>query len=130
MGICCGLSRELIPELNIDIERKTSLQETYHQCATEFMKIWLFVEGPERILAWAASKNPAIDWEGKYAHHCHACLALFADKKVRDVIQNHYSEKVQEVLLRYSLIIRSGPVESPEIVARGGRNHRSLKNTA
>ena len=119
MGICCGLSRELIPELNFDMTADISLREIYRQGATEFMKIWLFVEGPERILAWAVSKDPTIDWEGKYAHHCHACLALFEDGKVRDVIQNHYAEKVQEVLLRYSLLVRSGPVESPELWLHG-----------
>jgi hypothetical protein len=43
------------------------------------MKIWLFVDGPERILAWAAGKDPRIEWENRYAHHYHACLTLFDD---------------------------------------------------
>ncbi len=67
------------------------------------MKIWIAVEGPDKILAWAASKDPLIKWENRFAHHCHACLMLFRDQRVRDVIRNHYQEKVPEILLRHSL---------------------------
>jgi hypothetical protein len=88
LGVCCGLSRELIPELNLDLTLGMSLQERYQRAAADFIKIWLFVEGPERILAWAASKDKPIEWEGKYAHHCHACLALFEDERIRDIIRS------------------------------------------
>lgn len=115
LGMCCGLSRELIPELNVDLADGLSMPETYRKSATEFMKIWLFVDGPERILAWAASKDPSIDWQGRYAHHCHACLALFESEKVRNTIRNHYWERVQDVLIRYALLLRSGPVPSHEL---------------
>lgn len=113
MGLCCGLTRELIPELNADITSKSSLQDIYLRSAKDFMKIWLYVEGPEKILAWAGSKDPTIKWEGKYAHHCHACLALYKDEKVRNVIRKYYNEKVEEVLIRYSLMIRSNRLAVP-----------------
>jgi hypothetical protein len=117
MGICCGLSRELIPELNVALPENYSLQNTYYKNATDFVKIWLFVDGPERILAWAALKDPSIKWEGKFAHICHACLGLFKDEKVKKVIREHYQEKIDEVLLRYSLIAQSGKALSPELEA-------------
>jgi hypothetical protein len=115
LGICCGLSRELIPELNIDLSENYSLRSTYYKNASDFIKIWLFVEGPERMLAWAAIIDPSIKWEGKFAHICHACLALFKDEKVRKVIREHYHEKVDEVLLRYRLMTQSGKVLSPDL---------------
>lgn len=105
IGFCCGLSRELIPELNIEWG-ENSLPELLQKAGKEFMKIWLFVDGPERILAWAASKNPQIDWEGRYAHHCHACLALFQDSLVCDTIVENYRERVDDVLMRYSVLLR------------------------
>jgi len=108
IGACCGLTRELIPELNLKLYPERSLRMAYKQSTMDFMKIWLHVEGPERILAWAASKNPDIDWENRYAHRCHACLALYKDEKVREVIRNYYHEKLDEVLLKYSTLIRAG----------------------
>jgi hypothetical protein len=105
VGFCCGLSREKIPELNMHWE-KGFLLEHLEEAGRDFMKIWLFVEGPEKILAWAASKNPKIDWENRYAHHCHTCLALFDDPLVRATIAENYKERVDDVLMRYSLILR------------------------
>jgi len=104
LGLCCGLSRELIPELSIEWG-ENSLSELLAEAGREFMKIWLFVDGPERILAWAASKNPQIDWECRYAHHCHACLALFQDPLVRATISENYRERVDDVLMRYSVLL-------------------------
>lgn len=108
LGICCGLTRELTPELNLDLPEHYNLKQLYNNSINDFMKIWIYVEGPERILAWAASKDPSIDWEYKYAHNCHACLALFQDPKVRDAILGYYHEKVSEVLLRFNIIRRLG----------------------
>lgn len=117
LGICCGLSREKIPELNIDLPENFDLQKVYKKNSTDFIKIWLFVEGPERILAWAATKDPTILWEDRYAHNCHACLAMFQDEKVKTAIFDHYQEKVDEVLLRYALLAKSGQA-SPELMLR------------
>lgn len=105
VGFCCGLAREQIPELNAQWDQG-SLDTLLRSGARDFMKIWLFVDGPERILAWAASKDKRIDWENRYAHHCHACLALFADPRVRDVIRSHYRERVDDVLMRYVMKLR------------------------
>jgi hypothetical protein len=115
LGVCCGLSRDLIPELNLDITEGKSISDIYKEAATDFMKIWLFVEGPEKILAWAGIKDPEIRWENKYAHHCHACLALYKDDKVRKVLRKYYYEKVEEVLLKYSTMIRAGNISTCNI---------------
>jgi hypothetical protein len=105
LGFCCGLSRERLPELNVDLEND-SLFNLLTIAGRDFIKIWLFVDGPEKIIAWAASKNPEIDWENHYAHHCHACLAVFDDPKVRTTIKRYYGERVDDVLLRYSMTLR------------------------
>ena len=105
LGFCCGLSREHIPELNAKID--SSLGSILSQHASDFLKIWLFVDGPERILAWAATKLPELQWEDKYGHQCHACLAVFSNAAVRDVIRCHYHERVTDVLMRYNMLVRS-----------------------
>lgn len=105
VGVCCGLSRSLIPELNIE-RKQRALDEVLEESGADFFKIWLFVDGPERILSWAASKNPSIDWENRFSHHCHACLALFQNPEIRDTLLNHYHERIDDVLLRYNVLLR------------------------
>ncbi len=105
LGYCCGLTRERIPELNADWEGG-SLDLLLQTGARDFMKVWLFVDGPERILAWAATKDSRIEWEDRYAHHCHSCLALFDDPLVREAIKAHYRERIDDVLARYVTTLR------------------------
>lgn len=104
-GFCCGLTREKIPELNASWDGG-AFDGLIEAGSRDFMKIWLYVDGPERILAWAASKNPRIDWEDRYAHHCHACLALYADPIVRETIRVHHAERIDDVVARYVARLR------------------------
>lgn len=105
-GFCCGLTREQIPEMNAPWQ-ENSFDTLMEQASQDFMKIWLSIDGPERILAWAASKNSDIQWENRYSHHCHACLALFADPLVRATISAHYRDRIDDVLIRYVFKLRS-----------------------
>ena len=107
IGHCCGLPREQVPELNsenIDIEN--DLWRLVNEVGTDFFKMWLFVDGPENILAWAATKNSKIRWENRYSHRCHACLAVFNDRHVRETISKHYTERIDDVVLRYSILVK------------------------
>lgn len=104
LGACCGLTREQIPELDLGNLREQSMEDLFEDAAEDFMKIWMFVEGPEHIFAWAAEKDSSIEWENKYAHQCDVCRAIYHDPKVRRVIKEHYQEKEADVLFRFSLI--------------------------
>lgn len=117
-GFCCGLSRERIPELNTPWE-PGAIDDLVDEAGRDFLKIWLFVDGPERILAWAASKNPEIEWENRYAHHCHACLAMFSDPRVRGAIRDHYRERVDDVLSRYVVRLRTAEAAGHDFAAIG-----------
>lgn len=98
IGACCGLGMRLIPELNLGHIDKTSIATAIADGEDDLLKRWIRLEGPERILAWAAEKDPSIKWEGMYAHRCQACLRLYKDPAVRDVIADHYQEKVPDLL--------------------------------
>lgn len=106
LGVCCGLSRGRIGELNKPFVAQ-DLEETLTAAGEDFLKIWLHVDGPERILAWAASRNPSIRWEDCYSHQCHACLAVFHDPEVRETVRTHYKERVEDVLVRYSMSLHA-----------------------
>ena len=62
------------------------------------MKLWIHYKGPEKILAWAAEKNPTIVWENMYAHRCQACHRIYKDPEVSNVVREHYAELLADVL--------------------------------
>jgi hypothetical protein len=99
IGACCGLGMGSIPELYAGrADRDGFLAAAVADAEGDFMKLWIRYKGPEKILAWAASKNPAIGWEGMYAHNCQACQRLYRDPEVIDTIRKHYGEVVSDVL--------------------------------
>lgn len=97
---CCGLGTQSIPELEVGHVDRNSLAEVDRRMSDDFLKRWIKIEGPERILAWAASKDPSIEWENLYAHRCQACKRLYSDETVRSVISAHHGEKIADVLFQ------------------------------
>lgn len=107
LAACCGLPREEIPELDLGSLHGQNLSVLYDNGRNDFIKIWLAVEGPEKILAWTANFDPTIEWEGRYSHQCESCRAVFKDPKVKKVILKHYQEKLPEIILRFAAIQNS-----------------------
>lgn len=99
IGACCGIGMRLIPELQVGHIDQMTLSEADEGARRDFLKRWIRVEGPERILAWAATKDASIQWEDYYAHRCQACIRLYTDDRIRQVIREHHKEKVPDVVL-------------------------------
>lgn len=95
---CCGLGTQTIPELQVGHVSTDGVAASRRRAEADFLKRWIRDEGPERILAWAAARDPRIAWEDKYAHRCQACKRLYSDPIVADVVLAHYEEKVLDVL--------------------------------
>jgi Radical SAM superfamily/4Fe-4S single cluster domain len=117
MNACCGLAARLIPELQTGTIATSTVSEADATASRDFLKRWIRVEGPERILAWAASYNSAIKWEDMYAHRCQACLRLYKDPQVREVILRHHREKIPDVIFREWLLFH---YRGPEAVVKEG----------
>ncbi len=99
ISTCCGFGARLIPELLVsNVHKPNFVAEAIENTENDFMKIWLHYEGPIKILAWAAEKNPAIKWENMYAHCCQACLRIYKDPTVMQTIKENYKEKIGSVL--------------------------------
>jgi len=99
IAACCGIGMRAIPELQVGHISSMSLTEADEVMENDFLKRWIRIEGPEKILAWAATHDPSIQWEGMYAHHCQSCVRLYRDPKVRAVILEHHQEKMADVLM-------------------------------
>jgi hypothetical protein len=125
LGACCGLTREQIPELNVGSLRDQPLQSLVNAMFDDFMKIWIALDGPDHILAWAAEKDPGILWEGRFAHHCDSCRFMYSDPRVRAAISAHWEEVADDVLFRFAAITSPpayGNGLSVASATRGGRD--------
>ncbi|MGG1153048.1 radical SAM protein [Bacillus wiedmannii] len=98
LGACCGLGMRLIPELQLGHISNITIGKADEVGKNDFLKRWIRIEGPEKILAWAAEHNPDIVWENIYAHRCQACIRLYQDPLIHDVITQHYEEKIPDIL--------------------------------
>lgn len=94
---CCGLGMTQIPELGLGHARDMPLRAMVDKAEDDFLKRWIRTEGPERILHWAAQRDTRIEWEGRHAHKCQACLQLYKDPMVRAQIREGFEEVMPEV---------------------------------
>jgi hypothetical protein len=106
---CCGLGTQSIPELHVGHVDDDDLKTIDERIGNDFLKKWIKIEGPEKILAWAAGKDPSIIWENMYAHRCQACKRLYSDPKVRQVIANFHEEKIVDVICEEWLLFHYRP---------------------
>jgi hypothetical protein len=116
LGACCGLTREQIPELNAGSLREASMASLVDSMCNDFLKIWVSVDGPAHILAWAAERDPEIQWEGRFAHHCDSCRFMYSDPRVRAVISAHWQEAADDVLFRFA---NMAVAPTPALAQRG-----------
>lgn len=119
---CCGLAHEQIPAMRLGSLRSRSFEELIEHARTDFLKQWIMIEGPHKILRWASQKDPSIEWEGQYAHICDACRRLHSDERVLKVIAEHAQDEVADVMLRFNLFDRFGAA-LPPVAESCGRGH-------
>ncbi len=99
IGSCCGLGMRILPELQVaTIQDERFLAKGIHEGEQDIMKLLLKYVGPEKLLHWAAGKDPSIDWENRYAHKCQACMRLYSDEAIVSVLLEHYEELVPDLL--------------------------------
>lgn len=96
---CCGLGANIIPELHIGhVSDPDALAIAVERSEGDLLKLAIRYMGPEKILAWAASLDQSISWEGMYAHNCQACHRLYRDERVRSVISRHLKDIEANIL--------------------------------
>ncbi|MCI0374432.1 hypothetical protein [Lacticaseibacillus paracasei] len=96
---CCGLTVNNIPEMHFGKLKDIDLPEVLAAQYTDFLKIWIFVDGPEKIVKTAskwANENPP-----KFAHKCLYCAYLYNNQHLKDIILSNISSVKDDVLDRY-----------------------------
>ena len=98
----CGLPMEDIPSMKAGKYQKGSLKEMYYNNFNDFMKIWLKVDGPEKILYYAYQKNKNLEkYIKSIVHPCQACAIIYKNPEVRETLNNYYKEIVTSTIIKY-----------------------------
>lgn len=96
---CCGLGMRTIAELQVSPSTNDHcLEEAITQSESDWFKIALRYIGPEKLVAWAASKDSSIQWEDMYAHRCHACIRIYRDRAIKQVVREHFMELIGDLV--------------------------------
>jgi len=103
LASCCGLTMEHIPEMKLGYLRRHSMAGLYYSQFDDFLKIWISVDGPQRIYRWAAEKDPSISFDHTPGHMCHFCAVVYKNSRIRQILMEHHKEKIVEVMFRYYL---------------------------
>lgn len=122
---CCGLGMRTIRELQAsDGSSDHCLKDAIERSESDWFKVALRYIGPEKLLAWAASKDGSIEWENMYAHRCHACIRIYRDKAVKQVVRNHFTELIGDLVCSAYIDEVMAPLVGEQMPA-----NKSLKRT-
>lgn len=103
---CCGLPVTYLKHLDLGNLAHHSITTLYNKQFNDFIKIWLFVDGPYKILSFVGEKLKTTIPECEVlSHTCFYCAALFTNTVYLQTVQKHYREVFASVMLRYSFLI-------------------------
>lgn len=103
---CCGLTIERHNYLNLGIYKEGTLQTIWFTQFLDFIKLWLFTEGPSQIIDFVKKKgyNLKIYEDG---HMCEKCNMIFSDSDVCKILKASYKEVMYNVFSKYYLYAKS-----------------------
>lgn len=98
--VCCGLTVNNIEEFHLGKLENSNLKEIFEKHHNDFLKIWIFLDGPKKIVEvaskWLGEKPPI------FAHKCLYCAYLYNNKELLNVIKGNYYTLKEDVLSRYT----------------------------
>lgn len=97
---CCGIGVCHIPQMRLGNINKEPIKTIYERAFDDFLKIWLFTDGPEAILKYVHEKTgQKFSWHSH--HNCDHCRTIFKDKNIIPFIREHYYDIIEMPLLSY-----------------------------
>ena len=104
MITCCGLLVNYINYLHLGSVKKYSIKYLYEYQFQDFIKIWLFTEGPKKILDFCANKRNIPSYNTNKWHICQICAEIFRYNENVLILQKNYREVFSNVMFKYSLL--------------------------
>ncbi|MDR0299920.1 MAG: radical SAM protein [Streptococcaceae bacterium] len=97
---CCGITIRYIPEMEIGILGEKPIIDMYNVQKSDFMKQWIFTEGPINIL------RQVVEWEDtieipKFVHPCQACAYIYQTPEIIEVIEKNYHTIIERITVKF-----------------------------
>lgn len=104
---CCGLPVNYIRFFNVGNLNDYDIGTLYDRQFQDFLKIWLFVEGPYHILSYVEAQMK-IEIPELYvlSHMCFYCAVLFTNNNYLSAVRKCYKTKYESVMLKFYLLMR------------------------
>lgn len=99
---CCGLPCEHIPYLRLGHFDTEPIKTKYLKSFNDLLKIWLFVDGPAKILKFIHEKQ-GLPFTISPGHICDFCRTLFSTPTHIDFLKKNYKSYIGDVIFKYSL---------------------------
>lgn len=103
---CCGLTIDYIDEMTLGMLNKDKLEDIFFKQLKDFLKIWLWVDGPEYIYKFAIDKIEGWKENSRFIHPCQFCAEIYNNNTIMNVLASHWEEKIDEVMFRFNLKIK------------------------
>lgn len=101
---CCGLTSQNHKSLQLGNITIQSLHTILENSFQDFIKIWIFTEGPYRILKFCKSQDPSLPSIDENLHICEYCEMLYTSSAFLNAIHKHYKKRLSDVLTKYSIL--------------------------
>lgn len=101
---CCGLISERVSFLRLGNLSKTPLKEIYERSFDDILKIWLYLDGPEKILSYIYKIDNRKDIVHGGYHICDYCRRIFNNISNLQILKSNYTKFATDVLLRYKFL--------------------------
>ena len=102
---CCGLTLLDHNYLNLGIVGQNDLETIWEGQFDDFIKIWLFAEGPGKILSFAHTQDPTINIGNEREHTCEKCSRILSNPKILKVLRDSYQNVLPRVLIEYHTLL-------------------------
>ncbi len=107
VNACCGFPMEHFEELRLGSLDDGGLLEVINASADDFLRVWIHVDGPERILRFVQRHDPGFELPLDAAHICSSCAYLLGSKRAMEIIGRHYHEIEDRVVDEYLALLRA-----------------------
>ena len=97
---CCGIGVCHIPQMRLGNIHQEPIQTIYERAFEDVLKIWLYTEGPQDVLAFVKKKTgQKFNWHTR--HNCDICRTIFTDKSILPILRDNVFEAASLPLLFY-----------------------------
>lgn len=102
---CCGIGVCHIPQMRLGNIHQDPIKTIYERAFQDFLKVWLFTEGPHAVLKFVSEKTgQKFNWHT--THHCDLCRIIYTDKTVIPFIKDNFYDAAYFPMLSYDIFAK------------------------